>query len=292
MGLAGPAIIGLVALLLSAAWGWLGSSTYQRGLSRLDDRQLERASAVWNDSTKEALGALEREVRVLVDDARIRQPLTVPQIDDTTLLDLLSEIQDASRASIVGIVTPEGKVRVIRGADSMRGLDLSGSSLMKADDDGIGSLTWALQDRLVAVALAPIRLGETLAGYLVFGREIGRAHLSLVHKATGADGAVVVQRELVTSTELDEATKNTIKDAIELEPDRNVVVKGDRVVRTMRIDEKRGGKVVWVVPRHHEKSTVGIGSALWWAPSGLVLVGLLSAMGLEFRRGKSTRRGN
>lgn len=279
----GPIAVSAVALALAGAWGWYGSSVYDQGLTKLDELQLERASGALRIATEEAQRAVEAEVRTLSDDARVREPLATPGIDDATLADVLADLKSSTGASIVALLTPAGSVRVVDGADSMKKLDLSSSSLMNPGDKGVASAKWLLPDRMAAVAVAPIRLGSNVAAHLLVGRDLGGSALALVKASTGVFGAVFVQDKVVATTIEKESA--ALNEASRMEGDRTVSIDGGRYVgRVERIDSARGGKISWIIPRHHGSATMSFGPEVWWSPLGLVFLGTLLWWGLERRR--------
>lgn len=278
-----PIVISVLAPVLAVGWGVLGSTFFSRGLAQVDDQQLVRAERAWNAAVESAFVALNDEARVLVDDARIREPMAVPNVDDETLIDLLQELKLASRASLVGIVNPAGVVRVVAGADAVRGVDLSGSSLMKPAEGKAPATTWVFPDRIVAVTVAPIRLGERFSGYLMMGRDIGGT-LGLVEQATGVSGAVVFQQKVVVSTDKDASHAASFIEAASLEQGHSATVSGNYLARATRVDANKSGSVAWIVPQLHAGAVFGIHQGFWWSPAIFVALGTLLFWGLEYRR--------
>lgn len=275
-----PMVLSILAVVLAVAWGVLASTTHDRGLDRLDEQQIERAQETWSIATANALATLSEEVKVLVDDARVREPLATPNMDDATLLDVLEELKASSGASIVGILTPQGTVRVVAGNDSMRGLDLSSSSLMKQNGTG----TWVFPDRMVGVALAPVRLGETLVAHLMVGRDFAARTLTLVEKSTGVFGAVVYQQNLVVSSATDPSARTLLQDAGSMTPGQTVRSGSSWLTRTAKLDETSGARVVFLLARRATVAEQELGAALWWAPAGVVFLGVILFWGFERRR--------
>lgn len=278
-----PRTFAVVAAVLTL-FGGVAGSYYQRALEELDEQQLARASSVWTAATADALRSLENETRVTVDDARIREPLAIPNIDDATLLDLLQELKAANGASMVGIVSGSGVVRVVSGADSIRGVNLAGSSLMKPSATGLSTGTWLFPEKLLAVAIAPVRLGQNVVAYFMIGREIGKHMLGLVEKATGATGGIVVQQQLVASTAGDETQTAMLIGAAGFDVSDAPVVIGDRVASISAADSSRGGKLVFVVPRQQGGTKLNTLRAMWWAPSVLAVAAMLIGLIGEYRR--------
>lgn len=279
----GPIVLSVLAPVLAAGWGVLASTYYDRGLAKVDDHQLLRAERAWNAAVEGEFASLNDETRVLVDDARIREPMAVPNVDDETLIDLLQELKGASHASLVGIVNPAGVVRVVVGADAVRGVDLSGSSLMKPAEGKAPATTWVFPDRIVAVTVAPIRLGERFVGYLMMGRDIGGT-LSLVEQATGVSGAVVFQQKVVVSTDKDASHAPAFIEAASLEQGHSATVAGNFLARATRVDANKSGSVAWVVPQLHAAAIFDINRGLWWSPAIVVVLGTLLFWGFDYRR--------
>jgi hypothetical protein len=272
--------LSVLAVVLAGAWGLLASTTHDRGLDRLDELQIQRANDTWTVATSNALTSLAEEVKVLVDDARVREPLATPNMDDATLIDVLEELKISSGASLVGILTPAGVVRVVAGNDSMRGLDLGASSLMK----GSGTGTWVFPDRMVGVALAPVRLGDTLVAHLMFGRDFAKRTLELVEKSTGAIGAVVFQQNVVVAGTDDAAVGPVLREVASLTPGQTVAFGSAWLTRSAKLDETSGARVVFLLARRATVAELELGAALWWAPVGVVFLGAILFWGLERRR--------
>jgi hypothetical protein len=279
----GAMVVSAGAIVLSGLWGAAGYTLHERGLASLDDQQLERAVSLWKAATAEQLLQLENEARVLVDDARIREPLAMPDIDDETLVDVLHDLRGASEAGLIGIVTPAGMVRVVVGADGMRGLDLSSSSLMKPNERGASTGTWVFPERFVAVAIVPVRLGDRVVANVMLGRAIGKQLLELVEKGTGAKGGIIFQQQLVATTAADAHVRTAALEAAGLEGDRGVPIAGDLRARVAWIDQARGAKVAWIVPQHQSAELMAVSPVFWGAPLALVLLFVLLWWSFEVR---------
>src|SRR6185295_2260977 len=123
---------------------------------------------------------------------------SVPNIDEGTITDVLTDLKTQSGLKLIAALTPQARVRAVLGGDQYRGLDLSTSSVVKEASTNEGAVpgTWVAGDRLVDVGVAALRVGDRIVGYLVIGSTLEASALERVHAITGGAAAVLIERSV------------------------------------------------------------------------------------------------
>ena len=182
----------IVTASVTTASGFILRSRLHVAAVSLERDALSRAETAFGHSLASAGESLVSLARVMVDDARVRTTLATPGIDNETIDDLLKDLKVSTGVSIIGVLE-NGRVRVCIGNESLARADLSGTNLLKeAWDVGRSSGIWALNDELLAVAMAPIQLASDPPRLLMLGRAVGDAELGFVQNMTATVGALSI----------------------------------------------------------------------------------------------------
>jgi hypothetical protein len=185
------AVVGLVA---AAAWF-------------VSARQVAQASAVRQqqatvDHGVELVGVLRRlaqerataSARLLAEDPRLTAALAVPELDRTTLLDLLGDLHQVDPELVLAVLTPDGRVRAVLGAPELDGVDLGTSAAVKAArvQRGAAAGAWLVGGRVAEVAVAAVRVDEAAVGLVLTGVQLSDDDLHRAAQAAGVHLALLV----------------------------------------------------------------------------------------------------
>lgn len=187
-------VLAAVGVLLATGWFVQARRTHQAEQLKGANARLEAAEKLLAAhqalQAKHLLGAVE----MLAGDQRIRQTV-LDSLDAPTLVDTFTDMQTVDRKSLHALLTPKGQVVAVVGAPSLKGADLSSSSLVKAvlsSEGGVGS-RWLLDGQLTEVAGAAVRQGNQLIAIVIVGD--GLAAKTLDDYAAAADVAIAFTSE-------------------------------------------------------------------------------------------------
>ena len=256
--------------------------------------QLDRARRVFDSLRQRTVAGLLTECRVLAEDPRLKASLATAGVDEATVHDILDDILRLRSAGFLLVLSPEARVFAQAGAEELRGLDLSGSSVMsrtRGARDASGG-AWVIGGKLTEVAVASVRFDRNVLAYLVVGQAVDHALVQAVEDDTGVAVAVLVGSEPAPMSTSDPGLAQVFQQiAAEAGPQPARVI-------------ERGGEAYLAssfalegTPPTHPRLAMARGLAaprarfdsfawLLWAPCGLVVLGfVLGAM--RFRDGPS-----
>lgn len=276
---AGPFVAGLVLLMLGGALAFALHRQLGDAHSSFDRAALVQASGVLERSIEQQRRSLLSVVGVLADDTRVRASVMTPDFNEATVKDTLSDLKTASGASVLAVLDLEGKVRAVTGAESLRHLDLGSTPLIKTAAEKPAAQVWTFPQHVLVVAAAPIHSGADASALFMMGFELGEATLGGLRDMLGVDGAVLIGDRIVATTAKDAALAPLLRRAAALEEGASHLVAADgagprylaRVTRTS--SSATAGKVVLLVPQHHQAAKTALLGAMVWTPA---LLGVLA----------------
>lgn len=241
-----------------------------------DERALKAADAGLKAMIERDSKALLSQVRTLSDDARIREPLATPTIDDATIEDLLGDLRASSGYEVMAVLDKAGSVRALSGAQTLRGADLGSTEAVKqAAEQGAAGDVWSFADRLMLVAVTPIRLGSEVVAYLLVGNGLDQAAITQTAARHQVVAGLVLNEQLSGASVEDPAIKAALGEAAKLSGEASGVVGAGRyLARLSRVDRTRGGRVAWMIERHHERGELSALTTFLWAAFGVLVVGV------------------
>lgn len=187
---------------LSGAWTYLAREQLAASISEDNQTHLQRvpeALAVLRTRTRDALRA---QCRVLAEDPRLKTTLAIEGIDEATVSDILRDLRQLQRSGFLMVVTPDGRVFAQAGADELRGLDLSGSSVIQAakasSESVVGS--WVIARQLMDLGAMPVRSDNIVIAYLVVGQAIDKDTITALATSTGVATAIGLGNEIVVAS--------------------------------------------------------------------------------------------
>lgn len=202
----GALIVGVVALLVCAAWSFVAMQRLDAAVAGENRGYLERARGVFELVRAETQSNLRAQSRVLAEDPRLKTTLSTEGMDEATIADILNDLNSLRRAGFILILSPEGKVLAQSGAPELRGLDLSSSSIVKKAQGSADAVVgaWVIAGKVLDLALVAVHYDQNVIAYLVVGRTMDQELLTAVSNSTGV-GAAVVMGERVAIAQKDTA---------------------------------------------------------------------------------------
>lgn len=193
----------IAALVAIFGVGWFVAAQRVLGSAGppMEQRSVDEAAAVLQYHRQLIQAHLRAECQLLSEDPRLKSTLSVPNIDEGTISDVLADLRAQSGLKLIATLTPQARVRAVLGGDQYRGLDLSTSSVVKEASASEGAVpgTWVAGDRLVDVGVAALRVGDRTVGYLVIGATLESSALERVHAITGGAAAVLIERSVAVA---------------------------------------------------------------------------------------------
>jgi hypothetical protein len=185
--------------ILVIAWSSIARRQLDAAIVKSAAERLDRAHAVFDGLRARSLAGLLAQCRVLVEDPRLKASLATEGVDETTVSDILADILRLRRTGFLLVLAQDGHVFAEAGADELRGLDLSGSSVMsrvRGASDAVGG-AWVIGGKLVDLAVTSVRFDQSVLAYLVVGQAVDQELVKAVDHGTGIAIAVIAGREPV-----------------------------------------------------------------------------------------------
>lgn len=178
------AVVGLVA---AAAWFLVGRQVARDAAERERAAAVERGVNLVTLVRHLAQERVENSARRLSEDTRLKAALATPDIDRTTLLDLLGELHQLDPAQVFAVLTPAGRVRAVLGAPELDGVDLASSAAVTdaLARPGAALGAWVAGQRILEVAVASVRVGGAPVGLVLTGVRLVDDDLHLAAQGAG-----------------------------------------------------------------------------------------------------------
>ena len=258
---------------------WSANRQIDNLLGTADARALDTIESVWEQHLDNERSHLTSQVRVLAEDTRIRSLVMVAKLDEGTLDDTLQDLRRATGASCLAILEPNGKVRSVSGADSLRSADLGSAPVLAQAVAGPASDVWTLPDRVLVVAIAPIKAAGRVSALLAMGFDLGDSALRIVEKSFGGAGAIFAGDKMIVSRSADPSLPRVIQSAPlgDAHADNLIDVADKKFrARVVRIgDSAAAGRIVWLIPRSQGNGVSPYLKVTIWTPA--IAVALLLA---------------
>lgn len=189
------AVVGLVA---AAAWFVTGHQLAKSAAERQRAAAVERGANLVTLVRHLAQERVENGARLLAEDTRLRAALASPDIDRTTLLDLLGELHQLDPQQVFAVLTPRGRVRAVLGAPELDGVDLGSSAAVTAAlaQPGAALGAWVEGQRILEVAVAAVRVGGVPVGLVLTGVRLVDDDLHLAAQGAGVHVALLLGDQL------------------------------------------------------------------------------------------------
>jgi len=179
--------------VLLVAWSSIARRKLDAAIVRSSAESFDRAHLVFDGLRARSLVGLLSQCRVLVEDPRLKASLATEGVDETTVSDILADILRLRRTGFLLVLSQDGHVFAEAGADELRGLDLSGSSVVsrvRGASDAVGG-AWVIGGKLVDLAVTSVRFDQSVLAYLVVGQAVDMELVKAVDAGTGIAIAVI-----------------------------------------------------------------------------------------------------
>ncbi|HEX2687395.1 MAG TPA: hypothetical protein VHN14_12300 [Kofleriaceae bacterium] len=192
-----PIAVLVIMTGLAALWSLAAKRQLDSALAASAAQSLERAHALFDVLRRRTQASLRSQCGVLVEDPRLKSTLSTDGIDAATVADILTDLGRLRGSGFLLVLSPEGRVFAEAGADELRGLDLSESSVVKkaraVRDEVVGA--WVIGGKVVDLAITAIQFNRTVLAYLVLGQAVDAELVKAVSEGTGLAVAVIAGAE-------------------------------------------------------------------------------------------------
>lgn len=189
-----------LGVLLATVWFVVSARAHHQAQVAAVEARLDAAAKLFAIHQGYEARRLGASAEMLAGDQRVRQTV-LEAIDEPTLIDTFKDIQQADRNSLHAVLTPEGKVAAVVGANALKGIDLSSTALVRAAlaNEGAATSRWFIGGNLVEVAAAAVRQGPELKAIVVLGDAVSASTLSTFTAATGASIGLTSEGKVVAA---------------------------------------------------------------------------------------------
>lgn len=243
-----PAVAAVVGVLLAVAWALVALQVLGAQRDAADTRARQSARALVDLLRATVRARAAADVQMLAQDPRLQATLSVPNIDDETIRDILQDLRRLNEAAIFAVLTPGGRVRVALGAPHLEGVDLSTSAVVQTalEKDSAALGTWMVEDRVAEVALSSVRAGDRVVALLAIGNRLDDAALATVARSAQVHLALVVDGQPAWSDTTQPASTWLTTGAERIEVQE--AVPPARFVAVPARAEAPPASLVWAVP--------------------------------------------
>jgi|GEM_PF-2547994 len=233
------AILGLV---LALAWFVAVRQQSRSEKAAANADSLERAEGLIALLRQAAQDRVKGAAQLLAEDPRLKSTLSVADVDDATILDVLQDVQKLNGLPMYAVLSSAGRVKVVLGATKLKGLDLSTSAVVKAamSQEGAATGVWLVDDRVIEVAAVAVRIGDRVVALLVLGSQVGDVALAKAAEGSGVHLALTIDDRLAwadstsaSSTWSGDVRRIEVKDAVP--PAKFIAVPKDMDEATWRL---------------------------------------------------------
>lgn len=280
----------LVAVLvfmtaLAALWSFAARRQLDSALVVSATDSLARAHALFDVLRSRTQDSLRSQCGMLVEDPRLKSTLSTEGIDEATVADILTDLGRLRGTGFLLVLTPEGRVFAQAGANELRGLDLSESSVVKkargSRDEVVGS--WVIGGKIIDLAITAIQFNRIVIAYLVIGQAVDAEMVKAVSEGTGIAVAVIAGPEASPVSTADDklrAVFQTLAHDGGVAGTHAVEIDGARyLTATVGLEDNARShpRLAMVRTLAAERKTFEIFEWLLLAPIGLLVVGVALA---------------
>ncbi|HEU4729243.1 MAG TPA: cache domain-containing protein [Kofleriaceae bacterium] len=203
------AIVSVLTLGLGVVWSLAALRQLSASIAQDADEHLDRARTTFQAIRARALDGLRALCRVMVEDPRLKSTLATEGVDQATVADILGDLAKLRRSGFLMILSLDGKVFAETGAAELRGLDLSGSSPVKAARGSPDAVTgsWVIGSKVMDLSIMGVRFGTQPVAYLVVGQAVDQDVLRSVAEQTGVAVAIATGEVIALASSPDDALR-------------------------------------------------------------------------------------
>ena len=182
---------------VALAVGWFFAVRAVIGASAAAERvaKVERGAKLVALLRHTAQDRVRTGAQVLAQDTRLQASVAQAEGDRLTVNDLLEDLQRLDPQELFALLSANGRVIAALGAKQLEGLDLSTSAAVKAalNQEAAATGVWLVDNRVVELAVSPIRAGDRRVGLLAVGVRVEDAALASAADAAGVQIALLVE---------------------------------------------------------------------------------------------------
>jgi hypothetical protein len=276
----------VIMVALAIAWSLVAQRQMAKSIAAESSQYLDRARAMFGAVRQRVQDRLRAECRVLVEDPRLKVALATEGMDEATVADILGDVRRLRGAGFLMVLSPDGRVFAQVGADELRGLDLSASSVIKkvqtANDAVSGS--WVIGGQLVDLSVTTIRYDAAAIAYLVVGLAVDQQLLKAIAEGSGAALALATGGE-ITIMSSDELRPAFTPIANEVDGFKDTIsASGVRYVATVTELELAGQSRPRLVVLRALTPMTSVFEVLWWlllVPPVLVVIAIILSRSID-----------
>lgn len=200
-------LLAVIVLGAAGAWTYVARRELSRSLVTESAQHLAYARKGYETMRDRSRANLQAQCRVLVEDPRLKSTLAIEGIDTATVDDILKDLSKLRGGGFLVVLSPDGRVFAQAGAAELRGLDLSGSSVVQQAQASKEAITgsWVLAGKVMDLSIMAIRYGENLIAYLVVGQAVDEQLLTTVAEQSGVEIASALAATIGVASTKDEA---------------------------------------------------------------------------------------
>jgi len=145
----------------------------------------------------------------MVEDPRLKSTLATEGMDEATVADILTDLGKLRGTGFLMVLSPEGRVFAQAGAEELRGLDLSGSIVVKSAQASPEAVmgSWVIGGKVLDLSIMAVHYGPSLLAYLVVGQSVDQALLKVLADRTGVAVASATGNRVVLASSSDDQMK-------------------------------------------------------------------------------------
>jgi hypothetical protein len=200
----------VITLAMTVGWIYVANRFVADAIRTENQEAVQRARRMFDVMRGRVQDNLRVQCRVLAEDPRLKATLSVEGIDEVTVADILTDLGRLRGGGFLMVLSPEGRVFAQAGAEELRGLDLSSSSVVEqartSNEVVVGS--WVIGRKVMDLSAIPIRFDTTLIAYLVVGQAVDQEIVKVVAESTGTATAIGVGGDILLASSEDPALRS------------------------------------------------------------------------------------
>ena len=195
-------VVVVLTVGLAAVWTFMARRELTSSITTQQADNLVRAKRSFELVRSRIQKNLEAQCRVMVEDPRLKATLATEGMDEATVADILGDLGKLRRTGFLIVLSPEGRVFAQAGADELRGLDLSASSVFKkvqpSPEAVVGS--WVINGKVMDLSIMSVRFDADVIAYLVVGSSVDQPLLAAVGEQSGTGVASAIGNKVVLAS--------------------------------------------------------------------------------------------
>lgn len=196
------AIVVILTVGLAAVWSFVAQRQLTTSVTAQQADDLVHARKSFELVRSVIQDNLQSQCRVMVEDPRLKSTLATEGMDEATVADILADLGKLRRTGFLIVLSAEGRVFAQAGADELRGLDLSASSVFKKAQSSpeavVGS--WVINGKIMDLSLTAVKFDTQIIAYLVVGQTVDQRLLAGVATQSGVGVATAIGNKVAMSS--------------------------------------------------------------------------------------------